>query len=33
MLGHHLLLDESTVLVAKAALAPPPNVSPRWYRR
>jgi acetolactate synthase-1/2/3 large subunit len=33
MLGHHLRLDEPTVLVANAALAPPPNVSPRWYRR
>jgi thiamine pyrophosphate-dependent acetolactate synthase large subunit-like protein len=33
MLGHHLRLDEPTVLVAKAGLAPPPNVSPRWYRR
>jgi thiamine pyrophosphate-dependent acetolactate synthase large subunit-like protein len=33
MLGHHLRLDEPTLLVAKAALAPPPNVSPRWYRR
>jgi thiamine pyrophosphate-dependent acetolactate synthase large subunit-like protein len=33
MLGHHLRLDEPTVLVAKAALRPPPNVSPRWYRR
>jgi thiamine pyrophosphate-dependent acetolactate synthase large subunit-like protein len=33
MLGHHLRLDEPTVLVAKAALSPPPNVSPRWYRR
>jgi thiamine pyrophosphate-dependent acetolactate synthase large subunit-like protein len=33
MLGHHLRLDEPTVLVAKAALQPPPNVSPRWYRR
>ena len=33
MLGHHLRLDEPTVLVAKAALEPPPNVSPRWYRR
>jgi hypothetical protein len=33
MLGHHLRLDEPSVLVAKAALAPPPNVSPRWYRR
>jgi thiamine pyrophosphate-dependent acetolactate synthase large subunit-like protein len=33
MLGHHLRLGEPTVLVAKAAIAPPPNVSPRWYRR
>jgi len=33
MLGHHVRLDEPSVLVAKAALAPPPNVSPRWYRR
>jgi thiamine pyrophosphate-dependent acetolactate synthase large subunit-like protein len=33
MLGHHLRLDEPTVLVARASLAPPPNVSPRWYRR
>jgi thiamine pyrophosphate-dependent acetolactate synthase large subunit-like protein len=33
MLGHHLRLDEPTVLVTRAALAPPPNVSPRWYRR
>jgi thiamine pyrophosphate-dependent acetolactate synthase large subunit-like protein len=33
MLGHHLRLDEPTVLVARAALRPPPNVSPRWYRR
>src|SRR5215212_6434478 len=33
MLGHHLRLAEPTVLVAKAALRPPPNVSPRWYRR
>jgi acetolactate synthase-1/2/3 large subunit len=33
MLGHHLRLDEPTVLVATAALRPPPNVSPRWYRR
>ena len=33
MLGHHLRLDEPTVLVAKASLLPPPNVSPRWYRR
>jgi thiamine pyrophosphate-dependent acetolactate synthase large subunit-like protein len=33
MLGHHLRLQEPTVLVARAALGPPPNVSPRWYRR
>jgi thiamine pyrophosphate-dependent acetolactate synthase large subunit-like protein len=33
MLGHHLRVDEPSVLVAKAAIAPPPNVSPRWYRR
>jgi thiamine pyrophosphate-dependent acetolactate synthase large subunit-like protein len=33
MLGHHLRLDEPTVLVARASLRPPPNVSPRWYRR
>jgi acetolactate synthase-1/2/3 large subunit len=33
MLGHHLRVDEPSVLVAKAALRPPPNVSPRWYRR
>ena len=29
----HLALREPTLLVARAALAPPPNVSPRWYRR
>lgn len=33
MLGHHIRTGEPTVLVAKAALRPPPNVSPRWYRR
>jgi hypothetical protein len=33
MLGHHLRLEEPTVLVASVALGPPPNVSPRWYRR
>jgi acetolactate synthase-1/2/3 large subunit len=32
-LGHHVRVQEPTVLVAKAALGPPPNVSPRWYRR
>jgi thiamine pyrophosphate-dependent acetolactate synthase large subunit-like protein len=29
----HLARTEPTVLVARAALGPPPNVSPRWYRR
>jgi thiamine pyrophosphate-dependent acetolactate synthase large subunit-like protein len=29
----HVALGEPTLLVAKAALGPPPNVSPRWYRR
>jgi len=29
----HIALREPTVLVAQAALGPPPNVSPRWYRR
>ena len=29
----HVALREPTVLVARAALGPPPNVSPRWYRR
>jgi thiamine pyrophosphate-dependent acetolactate synthase large subunit-like protein len=33
MLGLHLRMDQPTVLVAAARLAPPPNVSPRWYRR
>ena len=33
MLGLHLRVEGPTVLVARAALAPPPNVSPRWYRR
>ncbi len=32
-LGHHVRVQEPTVLVARAALGPPPNVSPRWYRR
>ena len=31
-LQHHAGLREPTLLVAKAALGPPPNVSPRWYR-
>ncbi len=29
----HVALQEPTLLVARAALGPPPNVSPRWYRR
>ena len=29
----HMALREPTVLVARAALGPPPNVSPCWYRR
>ena len=29
----HVSLKEPTVLVAREALGPPPNVSPRWYRR
>jgi thiamine pyrophosphate-dependent acetolactate synthase large subunit-like protein len=29
----HVALEEPTVLVARAELAPPLNVSPRWYRR
>jgi thiamine pyrophosphate-dependent acetolactate synthase large subunit-like protein len=33
MLQHHVRLPEPTVLVVNAALRPPPNVSPRWYRR
>jgi thiamine pyrophosphate-dependent acetolactate synthase large subunit-like protein len=32
-LERHVMLDEPSVLVAKGALEPPPNVSPRWYRR
>ena len=32
-LARHVALDEPSVLVARAALRPPPNVSPRWYRR
>jgi acetolactate synthase-1/2/3 large subunit len=29
----HVALTEPTLLVARAALRPPPNVSPNWYRR
>jgi thiamine pyrophosphate-dependent acetolactate synthase large subunit-like protein len=32
-LADHVRRDQPTVLVAKAALNPPPNTSPRWYRR
>ncbi len=28
----HAALDEPSLLTTKAALGPPPNVSPRWYR-
>ena len=31
-LGRHSALDEPSLLATKAALGPPPNVSPRWYR-
>ena len=29
----HVALREPTLLVARASLGPPPNVSPRWYRK
>jgi thiamine pyrophosphate-dependent acetolactate synthase large subunit-like protein len=29
----HVARNEPTMLVARARLGPPPNVSPRWYRR
>jgi thiamine pyrophosphate-dependent acetolactate synthase large subunit-like protein len=29
----HVALKEPTLLVARAALRPPPNVSPNWYRQ
>jgi acetolactate synthase-1/2/3 large subunit len=29
----HVALKEPTLLVARAALPPPPNTSPRWYRK
>ena len=32
-LARQVRLDEPSLLVANAALRPPPNVSPRWYRR
>jgi acetolactate synthase-1/2/3 large subunit len=31
-LRRQLALDEPSLLLARAALRPPPNVSPRWYR-
>jgi acetolactate synthase-1/2/3 large subunit len=31
-LARHVATAEPTVLVAEAALSPPPNTSPRWYR-
>jgi acetolactate synthase-1/2/3 large subunit len=32
-LARHIGVDAPTVLVARAALEPPPTTSPRWYRR
>jgi acetolactate synthase-1/2/3 large subunit len=32
-LARHVATDAPTVLVARAALEPPPTTSPRWYRR
>jgi thiamine pyrophosphate-dependent acetolactate synthase large subunit-like protein len=32
-LARHLGIEAPTVLVARAALDPPPTTSPRWYRR
>jgi thiamine pyrophosphate-dependent acetolactate synthase large subunit-like protein len=32
-LARQLAIDAPTVLVAHAALDPPPTTSPRWYRR
>src|SRR3954452_615704 len=32
-LAHHVRSPKPTVLIAKAAIDPPPNASPRWYRR
>jgi hypothetical protein len=29
----HVALKEPTLLVATRRSGPPPNVSPRWYRR
>jgi thiamine pyrophosphate-dependent acetolactate synthase large subunit-like protein len=33
VLSRHIATDAPTVLVARAALEPPPTTSPRWYRR
>jgi acetolactate synthase-1/2/3 large subunit len=32
-LARHVRNGKPSVLVANAALGPPPNTSPRWYRR
>ncbi len=32
VLARHLELDEPGMVVARARVGPPPNVSPRWYR-
>lgn len=32
-LAHHVRSGEPSLLIARAALDPPPNTSPRWYRR
>ena len=32
-LAHHVRDASPSVLIAKAAIDPPPNTSPRWYRR
>jgi thiamine pyrophosphate-dependent acetolactate synthase large subunit-like protein len=32
-LAHHVRNPKPSVLIAKAAIDPPPNTSPRWYRR
>jgi acetolactate synthase I/II/III large subunit len=33
VLARHVSTEDATVLVARAALEPPPTTSPRWYRR
>jgi thiamine pyrophosphate-dependent acetolactate synthase large subunit-like protein len=32
-LSRHVALDDPSLIVVQEALGPPPNVSPRWYRR